>query len=76
MQQAPTPDVTALPLLTDKKRGNLKMASQIIVVFAVIAVLFTALVIYGRFAKLKKPLMKESCHGSCADCSINCKDRK
>jgi len=52
------------------------MATQIIVVFAVIAVLFTALVIYGRFAKLKKPLMKESCHGSCADCSINCKDRK
>lgn len=52
------------------------MLTKIVIVFAVIAALFTALVIYGRVAKLKKPLMQESCHGSCADCSVNCKNKK
>ena len=64
-------------VMREKKRNNFdrSKAFRLIILFCVIAAI-TALVIYGRFAKLKKPLMKESCHGSCADCAINCKDRK
>ena len=52
------------------------MLTQIIVIFAIVVVLLAALTFYGKRANLKKPLMKESCHGSCADCAVNCKGRK
>ena len=52
------------------------MLMQIAVIAAIVIVLLAILTWYGKHADLKKPLMKESCHGSCADCAIDCKNRK
>ena len=52
------------------------MVMKIVVIAAIVVVLLGILTWYGKHADLKKPLMKESCHGSCADCAVNCKGRK
>lgn len=52
------------------------MFSRIVIIAIIVAALLALLFLYGRRANLKTPLMKDSCHGSCADCTLNCKDRK
>lgn len=49
---------------------------QLLVIAVIVAVLLAALVIYGRLSKSDKVLMRESCHGDCAHCSIECHDKE
>lgn len=51
------------------------MGANIIVIFGVVAVLLAALFIWGKHSKDQTPLMKESCHGNCAECSSACKEK-
>lgn len=51
------------------------MASQIIVILAVVVFLLSAIYIWGKVGKFNKPVMKESCHGNCAECASACKEK-
>lgn len=50
--------------------------TQFLVIAVIVAVLLAALVIYGRLSKSDKVLMRESCHGDCAHCSIECHEKQ
>lgn len=51
------------------------MAAQIIVILAIVVFLLSAIYIWGKTAKFKSPVMKESCHGNCAECASACKEK-
>ena len=50
------------------------MATQIIVIFGVMAAALGALFIFARVSKSKDPLMKGGCHGDCSSCGAHCDD--
>ena len=51
------------------------MGSQIIVILAIVVFLLAAIYIWGKLGKFKKPVMKESCHGNCAECASTCHEK-
>ena len=51
------------------------MLSQVIVILAVVVILLCAIYIWGKTTKMKTPIMKESCHGNCAECASACKEK-
>ena len=52
------------------------MLTNLLGVAAVMALLITGLVVYGKRAKDQTPMMGGGCHGNCAECPSRCEEEK